>query len=233
MMEETLLKMLPSFNSWDQTLQEYLRCHDIENNRDDEDETLRVVKNTHKMLTKIFQYFIQSAKVKESWNLSPEIKSLPLGQLVIVTAKKIGASVTFGIEEDNFILETQLKYPWHIKRMNDSFWLEFSNLVSLGSFKFDEDVDTCSGAWKTFRNSKSSVFNLIKSYIHLELFSQESLIDIGHLVVTWPIGTPWGDLLSNGCKAFGKFYTINYMLYRAEYLKNRQQGIHAARPLKQ
>lgn len=66
---------------------------------------------------------------------------------------------------------------------------------------------------KELKNSKSNIFRVIRNYILLEVYEEDSS-NLGSLEIKWPLTASWIDIVSNCVKAFAGLYKINYMLYK-------------------
>lgn len=176
----------------------------------------------HNIFETILNFFTRYGEFKDCWDFPARINFSRFGQWATVSSDKLNISFDFGFDYAYFFLNTYLRYPSNIKHMNDEFWSNFIALESLGHFNFLENSFPSSGdsemAMKEFKNSKSNISRLIRNHIFFELFDGGSL-DYGWLEIKWPISTAWDIIIKNGASAFKRFYRINYMLYRNEYLR--------------
>lgn len=222
-----LHKISSHFSKWDKVLSEYIKSY-YSIDHIDQEKYRNVVLELHEILNKMLSVFIEIGKFKDQLGLPAKIEIFPtFGQAAVVTSQKMGTEFSLGIDDDSFFLQTYIYHPWHLKKMKEDFWIEFTSLCSLGDFQFVENAGLASEegkqAEKIFKNAKSSVFQLIRNVILLELYDSNSLIDLGWLEIRWPFNKiNWEVLIRNGSLAFKKLYKLNYMLYRAEYISKRK-----------
>lgn len=178
----------------------------------------------HHMLSAIATFFISHCGLRDTFFAELEMPVPPLGQSFRFSSKRIDSDFTFGFDNKGFFIETDIRYPQHLKRMGDEFWLAVSSLHSVGNLDFMSNSGFSSSqavqAAKQFKAHSSAVFGLIKNAVFFEIFEPRGLQDIGWFEVKWPIETSWRTLLENGLAAFCKLYRANYLLYRAEYVQS-------------
>ena len=181
------------------------------------DEDVSTVGEVHKMFETILKVCTRHGRFRDTWNFPAKFSLMPFGQETVVESAKMGATYTLGLYLRKIFLSTYLLAPSHLKSMGDEFWSCFVELRLLGDFSFEENASPPSQEarkfMKSFKNTKSNIFQIIRNYILLEVYHGDS-VDLGSLEVSWPLTASWNDILSNAVKAFRYLYKINYMLYR-------------------
>lgn len=210
------------FKEWHNIIQDYHELFYKNYDSQDPDQYNKVIR-LHNIFETILKFFTRYGEFKDSWDFPARINLFPSSLYATVGSEKMGLEFDFGINDyENFFLSTYLIYPFNIKNMNDIFWSYFSELVSFGQFEFLENFlpssDAGKKALKNLKNSKSNIFRLIRNYIVFELY-EGGKGDYGWLEIKWPISTSWDMIIKNGASAFKRFYRINYMLYKAAYLR--------------
>ncbi len=135
-------------------------------------------------------------------------------------AEKLGADYELGYDTRGFFLNTQLRHPEHLRRMDDSFWHELLSLWTLGAVEYQPNIpvgtDSGAAAEKKLK-SKSEVFRMIRDVVLLESQEYDTICDLGGLEVRWPANMDIGELIMSGDAALRNLYNLNYRLWRAEY----------------
>jgi len=157
-----------------------------------------------------------------------------MGDILEIRSKKLQYGVRFytwlNIE---FNIETALLFPQHISHMPDEFWKYILELNEYGKFVFEEnsipDRPSCLSL-KAPKKVKSNLFRLARHCILFAAQQSENDIDVediyedfGSIQVSWPLNIKMEDLLNNIFEVFKRFYQINYMLYRYEYILNHSK----------
>jgi hypothetical protein len=77
---------------------------------------------------------------------------------------------------------------------------------------------------------KSNLFRLARHCILFAAQQNKNDIDVediyenfGSIQVSWPLNIRIEELLNNASEVFKRFYQINYMLYRHEYITNHSK----------
>ena len=106
-------------------------------------------------------------------------------------------------------------------------------LNDYGKFVFAEDTMpnlTSNLTLQAKKKVKSNLFRLTRHCILCETQKNDDTVDVediydnfGHLQVSWPLNIKMQDLLNNMFEVFVRFYQINYMLYRHEYILNHSK----------
>lgn len=209
-----------------------IRKHTSQLYEDDGDileEHIQTSKDLHSILEKILLLCSAQGDFKDTWDFPAKIRVLPFGQEAVIESQKMGITFVLGLYHGDIFLQTDLHHPLYIKNMPDDFWSNFIELQSLGDFHFLENAvpsgDDADKLMKELKNTKSNIFQLIRNYVLFEVY-QGGSVDLGSMDIKWPFTTPWASLIENCVKAFGKFYKINYMLYRMHYLHiNRRKAL--------
>ena len=215
------------FTKWDHLVSMFLEAEYSDENEFSEKEYQSVLIQLNNVLADALTTFADFSGTKDKFS-DPQYRLITMGQCLSIASEKMGIEFSFGIYQNSFFIETFIQYPWYLKSMDDSFWQLFLDLEALGNFKFQESAIPSSPEareiLKYTSKSKSNIFNVIRNYILLE--SSGGSVDLGSLEISWPVSTPWEDLLKNGIEAFKKLYRINYLLYRRYYLylKSRKQN---------
>ncbi len=132
-----------------------------------------------------------------------------------------------------FNIETAFLFPQHISRMPDEFWKNILELNQYGKFVFEENsMPNCPSrlTLQAKKKVKSNLFRLARHCILFAAQQNENDIDVedvyedfGSIQVSWPLNIKIEDLLNNISEVFTRFYRINYMLYRHEYIINHSK----------
>jgi hypothetical protein len=130
-------------------------------------------------------------------------------------------------------METAILFPQHISRMPDEFWKHILELNEYGKFVFTEDSMPNFPSCLTLQAKKKVKSNLFRLARHYILFAaqenednietKDSYEDFGSMQVSWPLNIKIEDLLNKMFEVFTRFYRINYMLYRHEYIINHSK----------
>jgi len=223
-LNDELKSLFHHFEDWDDIMRDYYELTYGKDN-DDADDLDKNIKNTlelHNIFETLLMYFTRYGKFKDSWGFPARMNDFPFRQHATVGSGKLGVDFDFGLDYGNLFLSTYIRYPSFIKNMDNTFWSLFTELDSLGQFNFVENSFPSSNdaeiAMKKFKNSNSSIFKLIRNHIFFEHYDGGS-VDYGWLEIKWPISTSWDIIVKNGSSAFKNLYRINYMLYRAGYLR--------------
>ncbi len=178
------------------------------------------------MLNEMITFFVLHCGFRDKFFLEFEMPIAPWGHSSRFFCRRIDSNFTFGFDYTGFFIETDIRHPEHLKRMDDEFWSALSSLQSMGKLEFVNNAGFSSSqaiqAAKHFKARSSAVFTLIRNAVLFEVFERDGLQDLGWLEVKWPIGTPWQSILENGLAAFCKLYKANYLLYRAEYIQSHR-----------
>jgi hypothetical protein len=132
-----------------------------------------------------------------------------------------------------FNIETAFLFPQHINRMPDKFWKHILELNEYGKFVFEEnsvpDLPSCL-TLQAKKKVRSNLFRLARRCILFAAQENEDNIkdediyeNFGSIQVSWPLNIKMEDLLNNIFEVFTRFYQINYMLYRYEYILNHSK----------
>lgn len=156
------------------------------------------------------------------------------GDILEIRSNKLQHSFRFyNWQNIEFNIETAFLFPQHISRMPDEFWRHVLELNEYGKFVFEEnsipDFPSCL-ALQAKKKVSSNIFRLARHCILFAIQQNENDIDaediyedFGSIQVSWPLNIKIEDLLNNISEVFTRFYRINYMLYRHEYIINHSK----------
>jgi hypothetical protein len=160
------------------------------------------------------------------------------GDILEIRSKKLQHGFRFGTWLDiEFNMDTAILFPQHISHMPDEFWKHVLELNEYGKFVFTEDSMpnfpsclTLQAKKKVKKKVKSNLFRLARHCILFAAQENEDNIEaediyenFGSIQVSWPINIKMENLLNNIFEVFTRFYQINYMLYRYEYIINHSK----------
>jgi hypothetical protein len=179
----------------------------------------------------ILGFFVSCASTRDRW-ASPTYWIAGHGQALYRRSLTQDTDYEFGVFSGEFLVQTNLVYPGHLKSVPDEFWDAMVEAQRYGTFVFQENAaPTYSGAHRptpaVLAAGRSNIYKLIRSALVLEQWDPDSLGDLGWLETTWPTTTSWDRLLVEGANAFRAMHRMNYLLYRVDYL--RRQGAKRAR----
>lgn len=152
-----------------------------------------------------------------------------MGDILHVRSEKLQHVIRFGTWLDiEFNMETEILYPQYLVRMPDLFWKQILELGEYGKFEFvDYSIPDSPPelAVQAKKKTKSNLYRIVRHSILCEAQNNDSPVgsddkydDFGFLQVSWPVNIRFEDLLNNMSEIFKRFYQINYMLYRHEYI---------------
>ena len=116
--------------------------------------------------------------------------------------------IRFGIYMNEWTVESYLPCAESLPFVPDAFWRDLADLASIGKAEvFDNcPVHTPTGTPKKFMDTKKSVtFRLIRNLIFRKLTEPKSG-DVGSLITSLPIETPYLELMDNLRRAFGLYH---------------------------
>lgn len=187
----------------------------------------RIFYQTNELLFEIAKNFYSYGNFKDNWDNSKCHLNI-FGQNLLLKSLKTNQTFDWGIENDNFYLQSYFYYPENIRHMKDDFWELILGLKNYGEFKFVENSGLNSKDRKKFENKTSNIFRIIRNYMLFQVetinsndFQKTTYQDLGWLEIKWKAGTDWSELLENSCKAFKDLYRINYMLWKISDLKEK------------
>lgn len=192
-----------------------------------EDDNLEIVYNTEVFFYDLLQDIIGKAKTKDKWEFYKYKEHNPYYISIRARSEKIGVEFSLGIYIHEFTFDVNIARSNRIRFMDDTFWEHFINLNNCGVFEFSETTslsynDKYTGHREIFQKSKSNIFTVIRNHVLFE-YLHGGCVDFGELSVKWPINTEPNDFFNKACKAFKLMYQINYLLYRNEYLSQRNR----------
>lgn len=211
------------YSEWNNIFRKHFQfAYESDDEKDDLTNEIEVSLEVHNVFETILKFFTRCGQFKDTWHFPARLHVFLFGQLASVRSEKMGVEFDFGIDHSDFFLSSELRYPSHIRNVDDKFWAHLIGLQSIGRLEFLENIvpswNGANKAMKVLKNAKSSLFQVIRNYILLEMY-QEEASDLGSLEIKWPVTASWDLIIKNGLCAFDKLYKINYMLYRIEYLR--------------
>ncbi len=81
----------------------------------------------------IAENFFSYDRFKDSWDTSKCYINY-LGQNLILRSEKTGITYYWGLDGNNFYLESSIMYPENIRYMTDDFWSALLQLTTYGTF---------------------------------------------------------------------------------------------------
>jgi hypothetical protein len=220
-MEESVGKEVQTlssqFSHWDEVMRQYDRHLYDPGGEDELDAHVFTVQEVLAIYETILKVCTKCGRFRDSWDFPVKCYLELYGHETIVHSEKMGARFTLGRYHREIFLSSHLLAPAYISKMDDEFWSRFVELRSIGNFSFQPNSfppsQEARETMKRFKNSKSSIFQVIRNYIFLEIY-EGHVDDLGSLDVRWPVTLPWGELITRAAKAFRCFYKINYLLYK-------------------
>lgn len=210
---------------WAANIDQYFISSQHEDNSVDNTKFFKVYLNT---IADILTEIAHRTTPNDNWELFFS------GDILEIRSKKLQHCVRFytwmNIE---FNIEMDLLFPQHISHMPDEFWKYILELNEYGKFVFEEnsipDCPSCLSL-KAPKKVKSNLFRLARHCILFAAQENEDNIEaediydnFGSIQVAWPLNIKIEDLLNNIFEVFKRFYQINYMLYRYEYIINHSK----------
>jgi hypothetical protein len=212
-------------NKWAANIDQYFRSFQHEDNSANDTKLFKAYLDT---IAEILTEIAHKATPNDHWELFRR------GDILEIRSEKLQHNFRFytwlNIE---FNIETDFLFPQHISRMPDEFWKHFLELNEYGKFVFTENSMPNLPSHLTLQANKKVKSNLFRLARHCILFAaQQNKNDIdvediyenfGSIQVSWPLNIRIEELLNNASEVFKRFYQINYMLYRHEYITNHSK----------
>jgi hypothetical protein len=220
-MEECVAKevraLSSQFSRWHEIMRRYDKRLYHSGGEDVSDEEVTTMGEVLTIYDTILKICTRCGRFRETWDFPVKFSLTPYGHEIVVSSRKTGARFTLGRYHREIFLSSYLLAPTYIKKMDDEFWSCFVELQAIGNFSFQASGMPPSReaheTMKRFKNSKSSIFQVIRNYIFLEIYGGH-VDDLGSLDVRWPVNLPWDELITRAAHAFRCLYKINYLLYK-------------------
>lgn len=224
-MEENLLKVIkknkPDYEKWNREIKRTLYYNLVAEEEIPNKELVDAFQKMHLVFTDIFIIAKSYGNFKDTWNY--EMANIfPFGQVLYAESKKTKNTFEIGIEYGYIFLKMDIKYAENIKHMNDDFWQLITNTGELGELVFEGDHSIGKINENRFKNSKSIIFRIIRDYIILSSYEEDSDNFRGWFEIRWTFKENWETILVNLCLAFKNMYRINYLLWKAGDLKKKR-----------
>lgn len=216
-----------NFKIWERQLSEHLLLQyepaSIEANADQE----RIFYQTNEMLAQIANAFIAHGKFKDQFDTS-KCSTFPFGQYLLLRSEKMDIPINWGVEHNDFYLESYLYQAENIRFMTDDFWQSLLALKDLGEFNLVGGGGLNSTQRPYFENKTSTIFQIIRTF----MINQAERIRAGDygmqweyptLVIKWTMDNDWASLLTKAGKAFKLLYSLNYQLWKISDLADKKQ----------
>lgn len=230
-LDKLIEKRKVDFETWERQKDEYLLCQFQSKNIDNETERDRIFFQTNELLTSIAEIFFSYTKFKDEWDTS-ECYLMHFGQCILLRSKKMDITFRWGVDMDEFYLETFIMHSENLRFMPDEFWGALLQLKDLGVFEYQGGGGLEREQRPFFENKTSVVFQVIRTFMlnQIERFDNSNTrIEFGTLVLKWKMDGNWPLLLEKACKAFRIAYRINYQLWKVRDLANKRRQIKSFR----
>jgi hypothetical protein len=224
--ENIILKNQPKFETWEHQLGEHLLLQYEPGAVEAEADRERIFFQTNELLISIAENFFSYGKFKDKWDTS-KCSLFPLGQYILLRSEKMDINFIWGIELNNFYLETFIIYPENLRFMNDDFWAALLEMKGLGEFQYSVGGLNAEER-RYFENKTSTVFQMIRTFMLYQVnqskaaYSDHNYLDLGTLTIKWPMSNNWANLLQNTCNAFRLLYNLNYQLWKISDLASKK-----------
>jgi hypothetical protein len=212
-------------NKWSANIDQYFRSFQQEDNSVNDTKLFKAYLDT---IDEILTEIAYKATPNDNWEL------FRIGDILEIRSKKLQHGFRFNSwQNSEFNIETNILFPQHISHMPDEFWKHVLELNEYGKFAFTENSMPNLPSRLTLQAKKKVKSNLFRLARHCILFAaqeNENNIDVegiyedfGFIQVSWPLNIKIEELLNNISEVFTRFYQINYMLYRHEYIINHSK----------
>lgn len=152
-----------------------------------------------------------------------------LGQNLLLKSGKMNITFNWGLQGNEFYMESYIMYPENLRYMTDDFWKILLELKDLGVFEYSGSGYLSTQERPFFENKTSTVFQMIRNFMLYQVekmngtnYQQPPSMDIGHLTLKWDVEMSWSGLIEKTSKAFKLLYSINYQLWKIDDLANKR-----------
>lgn len=216
------------FPNWDKMIDEHLDAR--YNILDKEEKELeRIFYQSNELLMSIANNFFSFANFKDSWDSSKCYMNV-YGQNILLRSEKMDTVFQWGLENDQFYLESYIICGENLRYMTDDFYTLLMELKYLGDFEFLEMGSLTKEERPFFENKTSSVFQLIRNFMLYQTekmngdnYQQPQNLELGQFILKWDAQlTDWPCLIEKASRAFKILYNINYRLWKISDLANKK-----------
>lgn len=223
--EKIIMSNSYKFEKWNQQMKEQIEVNYHLKDFDDKERD-KIFYSTNELLFEISENFFRYGNFKDDWDTSKCYLNFG-GQNLLLKSLKMNFTFDWGVDNDQFYLQSYLTHSENLRYMKDDFWEMMLGLSQYGDFKFVENAGLDSQQRIKFENKTSNVFRLIRNYILFQVDDsadnrRHSDLDLGWFEIRWNFGTDWAKVLENSCKAFKDLYRLNYQLWKITDLKNKK-----------
>ncbi|MFP3596963.1 hypothetical protein [Chryseobacterium sp. SIMBA_029] len=213
-----------NFENWERQLGEHLLLQNEPETNVDEADRERIFFQTNDLLFSIAETFFSYAKFKDSWDTS-KCSMFPFGQYILLKSEKMDISFNWGVELNDFYLETYVNHSENLRFMSDDFWAILLELKGLGNFEYSGGGGLNSQQRPYFENKTSAIFQIIRTFMLNQtdrMHDGNTQWEFGSLVLKWKMDNNWSSLLERACKAFRLMYQLNYQLWKVHDLNKKK-----------
>ncbi|MBC6109487.1 hypothetical protein ACFOG5_04370 [Pedobacter fastidiosus] len=216
------------FPEWDKMIDEHLDAR--YNILDKEEKELeRIFYQSNEFLMSIANNFFSFANFKDSWDNSKCYMNV-YGQNILLRSEKMDTVFQWGLENDQFYLESYIICGENLRYMTDDFYALLMELKYLGDFEFLEMRSLTKEERPFFENKTSSVFQLIRNFMLYQTekmngsnYQQPENLELGQFILKWDAQlTDWPSLIEKASRAFKILYNINYRLWKISDIANKK-----------
>src|SRR5450759_154227 len=113
-------ELMSIFPRWAEAMAHYLKA--IPHLYDKQSHYPKSDISIHEMLNEMVTFFILHCEFRDKFFNDFGIPIGPWGQSVRFHCNRIDSDFTFGFDYQGFFFSTDIRYPEHLKRMDDEFW---------------------------------------------------------------------------------------------------------------
>jgi hypothetical protein len=194
------------------------------------DEGIKIVHDTNDLLMTLASPFFEYGKFKDTWDTT-QFYFNAFVQEIYFKSMKTNHDFLFGIDHNSIFLRSSVMHPENLKNMGDDFWRLFLQLEQFGDFSFVENAVINSKESQYFNNKRSNLFRILRNYflhevdnVHVEPYNRNYDMNLGWLEIRWPFGTPWIEIMKQGCLAFKTLYQIHYELWKVSDVREKKHA---------
>ncbi|MDN5397487.1 MAG: hypothetical protein L0G39_21835 [Chryseobacterium sp.] len=213
-----------NFENWERQLGEHLLLQGEPETNGDEADRERIFFQTNDLLFSIAENFFSYAKFKDRWDTS-NCFMFPFGQYISLKSEKMDISFNWGVELNDFYLETYVNHSENLRFMSDDFWAILLELKGIGDFEYSGGGGLNIQQKPYFENKTSVIFQIIRTFMLNQtdrMHDGNTQWEFGSLVLKWKMDNNWSSLLECACKAFRLMYQLNYQLWKVYDLTKKK-----------
>lgn len=226
-LEKLIEKNSPHFNSWIDTVNEYLETRYSEKEYNP-DQIFEITRRCVNSFSKIAEICFAYGKFKDDWEYDKFYMHL-FGPELIIKSLKTKTEYNLGLDNNGIYLSTDLRFNENLRYMDDNFWKLILSLSEYQGFEYDEyefvSGDIRKKHSELFDTNKGMIFRIFRKYFFDEIAS-EYHGSVGEFKITWPINSDFEDILKNCCTGFKTMYRLNYDLWKISNLKDKNIKKH-------